>query len=419
MGRAARRAGRALAVAAARALHRWERKPARLRRRATVAVGVAMAGGLGLLALSCAPRVPPPAQPLYAPVGLETLPGWRADRVTQARPALDRSCARINALPPDRPMAPQGHPDLQAIAGTARDWQAACAALTRVPADDPDALRRYLERRFSAFAVTSTDRSARGLFTGYYEAHIEATRERGGRYQVPVYGPPRDLVMDDGRGLRRTAAGTVPYHTRADIEDGALDGTAPVLFWAADAVDLHILHIQGSGQVTLPDGRRTRIGYAANNGQPFVGIGKLVRERGLADGGSMPAIRAWLRENPEAGAALMRENPRYIFFREIDGDGPIGALGAPLTPLRSLAVDPSVIPLGAPVWLDTTDPDGRPLQRLMAAQDVGSAIKGIVRGDVFWGAGEAAFQQAGRMAQPGRLFLLVPKPPRGPDPLMM
>jgi membrane-bound lytic murein transglycosylase A len=407
-------------VRSERALRAWERYPARTRQRVTIGIGLGLAAlVIVLLALVFWPRPAPVPAPRYSPISLDALPGWHTDSVTEARPAFALSCDKLATLPADRPMAVQGHEALRAITGPVGDWQAACARLAAVPDDDPAAFRTFLMRTFQAFAVSSSDRQADGLFTGYYEAHINAARTRGGVYQTPVYGPPTDLVMEAGQGHRRVDGTLQPYHDRAAIEDGAIAETAPVLFWAADPVDLHILHIQGSGQVTLPDGSGTRIGYAANNGQPFVGIGRLVRERGLADGGSMPAIREWLRDNPEQGADLMRENPRYIFFREIAGDGPIGAFGVPLTPLRSLAVDPAVLPLGALVWLDTTDPDGLPLRRLMAAQDVGSAIKGINRGDVFWGSGEAAFQKAGRMASPGRTYLFVPRPLRGPDPLLM
>jgi len=379
--------------------------------RIAVAAGVLLLVTFGsLLAVSCTPSHAPPPEPVYTPASLSSLSGWSEDRLIEARPALERSCAVFLKRDPAASPARDGS-HARAVAGTVLDWRAACVALAAVPEGDAQAFRSALEANFQGLAVTPDRGEGRGLFTGYYEAHIRAARQRGGAYQVPVYAVPSDLVMVDGQGRRRAEnGGTALYSDRAAIEDGALDGRAPVLLWADDPVDLHILHIQGSGQVILADGGRTRIGYAANNGQPFVGIGRLVRERGLADGASMPAIRAWLRANPAQGRALMRENPRYIFFREVVGDGPIGALGVPLTPLRSLAVDPDVIPLGAPVWLETTDPDGRPLRRLMVAQDTGSAIRGVVRGDVFWGAGEQAFQQAGRMASPGRYVLLVPRP---------
>lgn len=382
---------------------------ARRRWRLSLVLGLCLAVGLTVaLAVSCAPRRPaPPPVPVYTPVSLTSLPGWTEDRLIEVRAALARTCGVVLRRDPASSLA---HVDSHAVdvAGSVAVWQTACRRMATVPPGNVRTFRAFVEGNFQGLAVTPDRGEGEGLFTGYYEAHIRASRERGGPYQVPVHGVPDDLVTVDGHGRRLENGTAVPYHDRASIEDGALEGMAPVLFWADDPVDLHILHIQGSGHVTLPDGTRTRIGYAANNGQPFVGIGRLVRERGLADGGSMPAIRAWLRANPEAGRALMRQNPRYIFFREITGDGPIGAMGVPLEALRSLAVDPAVIPLGAPVWVDTTDPDGRPLRRLMVAQDTGAAIKGVVRGDIFWGAGEVAFHVAGRMKSPGRYVLLVP-----------
>jgi membrane-bound lytic murein transglycosylase A len=205
----------------------------------------------------------------------------------------------------------------------------------------------------------------------------------------------------------------VPYYTRAEIEDGALDKDKLAFLWAKDPADVFFLHVQGSGLVTLPDGEVTRVGFEAHNGHDFVGIGRLLLDRKLIEPGhaSAQGIRAWMRENPEKARQIMRENPRYIFFRPIDGEGPIGAQGVALTPGRSLAVDTRYIPLGAPIWLDTTWPGQRdePLRRLMVAQDVGGAIKGVVRGDFFWGPGEAALEYAGRMKQDGRYWLLLPR----------
>lgn len=414
-----RRAVRALRrrwiVASERALRRWERVPTVYRQGTSIAVAVLALVLVGLMAWSCAPRLAPPPQPVYTPVTYDALPGWAEDRLAEVRPALAQSCERFAALPADRSMAANPRDALRPIVGRVAAWRHVCRRLERVPPGHDPSFRAFIERTFQPYAVTSTDTDAPGLFTGYYEADIRAARTRHGPYQVPVHGVPDDLVTVEGQG--RSSDGT-PYPDRAAIEAGALDGKAPVLFWADDAVDLHILHIQGSGRVTLPDGSTTRIGYAANNGQPFVGIGGVLRDRGLADGASMPAIRAWLKANPEQAGALMRQNPRYIFFREITGDGPIGAFSVPLTPLRSLAVDPTVIPLGALVWLDTRGPDGAPLQRLVAAQDTGAAIKGLNRGDVYWGSGEAAFDQAGRMARPGRLFLLLPRS-FGLDPVIL
>jgi membrane-bound lytic murein transglycosylase A len=202
--------------------------------------------------------------------------------------------------------------------------------------------------------------------------------------------------------------------TRAEIENGAAAKGWRVLFWAKDPVDVFTLHVQGSGRIVLPDGSLARVAYAGNNGHGYVAIGRLMRERNiLPEGGAhMPAIQAWLRANPEAGRALMQENPRFIFFREVpDGGGTKGQLGVALTPLASLAVDPSFIPLGLPLWLDTTWPieKDKPMRMLVVAQDTGAAIKGPVRGDVFFGGDRPAALYAGHMAQRGRYFLLLPK----------
>jgi membrane-bound lytic murein transglycosylase A len=199
--------------------------------------------------------------------------------------------------------------------------------------------------------------------------------------------------------------------TRAQIEAGALAGKAPVLVWVDDAVDAHILQIQGSGRVTLEDGSVLRLGFAGSNGLPFVALGKILKDRGKITVSTMPVVRAWLKAHPAEAPALMAENPRYVFFRLMppSTDGPVGALGVPLTPGRSLAVDPHFVPLGAPLWLDSLDPDGVKLQRLVVAQDSGNAITGAVRGDLFWGAGERAFDKAGRMNSRGGYYLLRPR----------
>ena len=205
----------------------------------------------------------------------------------------------------------------------------------------------------------------------------------------------------------------MPYYTRAQIAEGALAERDLELIWSDDPVDVFFLHVQGSGVVELPDGGTQRVGYAANNGHDFTAIGRELIRSGALDGQSMSmqAIRDWLRAHPERADDLMRRNARYIFFREIHGPGPIGAQGVALTAGRSLAVDPSFLPLGAPLYLSTTYPaTDEPLNRLMVAQDTGGAIKGPVRGDFFWGSGESALAQAGRMKQEGRYWLLLPKP---------
>ncbi|MEQ9447639.1 MAG: MltA domain-containing protein, partial [Rhodospirillaceae bacterium] len=293
-------------------------------------------------------------------------------------------------------------------------------------------------------ASTNSAQNSTGTFTSYYEADLNGSLTRGGPYQTPIYGPPRTLVTVNlkdfipasvtlpgdvpasivGRVVEGNSGGRfTPFYSRAEIDSaGAIAGDADVVVWADDPVDVHILHIQGSGRVALPDGQVIRVGFAGHNGHSFRGIGGILLEAGVLKPGqaSMNAVRDWLRRNPEEAEAYMNRNARYIFFRRLDPreteDGPIGAFGVSLTPQRSLAVDPRYVPLGAPVWLDTRDPDGIPLQRLVSAQDVGSAIKGVVRGDFFWGHGEAAFAKAGRMKSDGEYYVFVPRLPGSPGP---
>ncbi|WP_404382329.1 murein transglycosylase A [Caenispirillum salinarum] len=396
----------------------------------------AAVAGLAAALAACGERPAPeptaegPPTAVLTRVSFEALPGFGADPVAEALPALDRSCERMAARNAWPDSAPSGLAEpSRGLWPGADAWRAACAALLAVPKGDDAALRRVLMDEFAPYAVADPARkpddegpATPGTFTGYYEAELKAAREQGGPYQTPVYGVPQDLVtinpaaFDDSlpstRLVGRVEDGRlVRYWTRAEIETGALEGRAPVLLWAESPVDLHVLHIQGSGRVALADGSTTRIGYAGNNGWGFVGIGRVMLDRGLVEPGkaSMQDIRAWLKANPDQADSVMQANPRYIFFREITGAGPIGAQGVPLTPRRSMAVDPRFIAYGTPLWLDTVDPDGRLLQRLMVAQDTGSAIRGQVRGDFFWGTGEAALEHAGRMKSTGRYYVLLPK----------
>ncbi len=360
----------------------------------------------------------PPAPPavLLEPVGFAELPGWDEDEVAAALPALTRSCGRLLAQPDDRAVGPE------ALAGTVADWRGPCETLRQVPAGDDAALRAALEQHFRPFAVSNAGEHE-GLFTGYYEAELKAAAAPDAPGATPLYRVPDDLVTVDLALFRADLRGEklvgrvqdgrlVPYLTRKEIDAGALADRGLELVWAADPVDAFFLHVQGSGRVVFPDGRVTRVGFAGSNGLPFYAIGRALIDEGVIDrkSASMQKIRDWLRAHPQRAEEVMQRNARYIFFREIQGEGPIGAQGVALTPGRSLAVDSSLLPLGVPLWLDTTWPaTDRPLRRLMVAQDVGSAIKGAVRGDFFWGSGEEALTQAGRMKQSGRYYLFLPK----------
>lgn len=343
---------------------------------------------------------PPPARKAF----WSELPGWDSDQPQAALQAFVRGCQALQWRP---------------------GWQAACLAAGQVAADDPVAIRNYFERWFQPWVLQQEDGSESGLLTGYYVPDLRASRQASELFRYPLYAVPDDLLVVDlseiypelgDYRLRGRLEGrrVVPYYARAQIDAGQADLAGHELFWVADPVDLFFLHIQGSGRMLLPDGEHSLVNYAEQNGHPYRSIGRLLLERGAMtrEQMSMQNIRAWGKANPDQLANLLAENPSYVFFRELPAGmtSPPGAMGVPLTPERSLAVDRRYVPLGAPVYLETTWPgDARPLRRLMVAQDTGGAIKGRVRADFFWGMGDAAGAIAGRMKQPVRLWLLLPE----------
>src|SRR5215471_12111316 len=295
------------------------------------------------------------------PTTFNQLSGWADDRISAAVPAFLASCARFVTRPAAAPLDATA---TSADFGRVGDWQALCKSAEALPSGDDAAARRFFEADFVPLAV-SDDGTAAGLFTGYFEIELHGSRRRHGRYQTPIYCRPPDL-------------GSKPQPTRAEIEDGALAGRGLELLWVDDPVDAFFLQIQGSGRVRLKNGKSVRVGYDGQNGQPYVAVGRLLIERGLIprDKVTMASIRAWMKQNPEAGAALRRENRSYIFFREIAGDGPIGAEGAVLTPERSLAIDRAFIGLGIPIWVEANERfvAAENLRRLLISQDTGGAI---------------------------------------------
>ncbi len=315
------------------------------------------------------------------------------------------------------------------IAGQAHHWQAVCRVAAQLGRKvTPGSARRFFENWFLAYQVTDRG-NPDGLFTGYFEPLLHGSLKRTPRYSVPLYKKPNDLVTVQlgefnkklkGQQIygRLRANSLVPYAKRAEIESGALHGKGLELVWVDDPVDAFFLQIQGSGLVRLPSGKILRVGYAGKNGHPYFAIGRELVARGALkmEHVSLQTIRAWLVANPAEAQAVMNKNLSYVFFRTIEGGGPIGAQGVPLTAGHSLAVDRRYIPLGAPLWLDTTDPlsPGSALRRLVIAQDTGGAIKGVVRGDLFWGSGDRARNGAGKMKQPGRIFILLPRRGVGP-----
>jgi membrane-bound lytic murein transglycosylase A len=300
---------------------------------------------------------------------------------------------------------------------TGSQWEPACTAARGWGQGDAAS---FFERYFETARVGE----GAAFATGYYEPDIAGSRTRQPGYDVPVYAMPTDLVRgwpDDVSPSERTgraplgrmdASGKfVPYYTRAEIDAGALAGRGLEIAWAADPVEFFFLQIQGSGRLVAPDGSVMRIGYAGQNGRAYTGIGALMKERGLIGPGtpyatSMQGIMGYLRANPVEGRAIMELNESWVFFRELPGDGPLGALGVPVRRESSVATDPAFVPLGAPVWLDM---DRAEADGLWIAQDTGGAIKGANRFDTFWGAGADARSIAGGMSARGEALILLPK----------
>lgn len=395
-----------------------------------------LAAVVALLVVACE-TVPPPAPPPATPPAVKTLTQARYERaepgslppvsdaeLAAAWPALLASCRSF-----------------ERNAARREAWAEPCRQAVALPAGDIAAQRAFLAGRFDAYrvlSVTLEDGSgeprllateARGRMTGYYEPLLNGSRTRGAPYLVPLHRPPADLLTIDlsslypelanqrlrGR-LQQSDKGTrvVPYWSRAELSEERLRGNE--LVWVNDPIEAFFLQVQGSGRIRLRDGSMIRVGYADTNGHPYRSIGRVLVDRGdlALDQASMQGIMAWARANPRRVAELLNENPSYVFFREVPlGDpsaGPVGALGVPLTPGYSVAVDPRFIPLGAPVLISTEHPvTGAPLRRLMLAQDTGGAIRGPLRFDFFWGFGAEAAVPAGRQRHDVQAWLLVPR----------
>ena len=390
-----------------------------IRRRLWVLAAVA------ILMQGCAPGPERPESDrlVLRAVSFQDLPGWQADDQSAALQALQRSCAALGERADDEPL------DIAPLGGRVGDWRAICTAAAGL--EGADRARAFFETHFTPYEARNGAEAA-GLFTGYFEPELRGAVRAGGRYVVPLYGRPHDLVTVD-LGLFRTAlagervAGRVadgalePYATRAEIDSGVLAAQGLELAWVDDPVDAFFLHIQGSGRIVFEDGTARRLAYAATNGHSYVAIGRRLVDLGALtrEEATMPAIRDWLAANPERASEVMHENASYVFFRWLEeeqaAEGPVGAQRVPLTAGRSLAVDRRFVPMTVPIWLESAAPDpdpakeDRPLRRLMVAQDSGGAIRGPVRGDVFWGTGAEAGAVAGRMKHEGRYWLLLPR----------
>lgn len=354
--------------------------------------------------------IPPPVQkevkptPTYNLSSWEALPNWQAMELASSWAAFQQGCRALKSKP---------------------NWQPSCARAEQLNPTDNATLRAFFEEYFSPYQLINPDGTEQGLITGYYEPKLHGSRTKTARFRYPLYATPEDLLEIDlseiypqlkGMRLRGRLQGkrVVPYFNRSDIDAGKAPLKGRELFWVDNAVELFFLQIQGSGRIELPDGSMMKIGYADQNGYPYISIGKKLIEMGelKPEEASMQGIKQWGERNPDKLPALLGQNPSYVFFRELPDtlSAPLGALGVPLTEEYSIAIDPRSIPLGSPVFLATTFPNSdAPLNRLMLAQDTGGAIKGAVRADFFWGFGEQAGNQAGRMKQRGRMWVLFPK----------
>ena len=355
-------------------------------------------------------------RPLFVETDIDSLPGWNNDKVLNAFPALQKSCRSILKKLNRR----------QSSKKTLKkhsSWQNVCDQITTNSFGE-DSFREFLKSKFNAYQIRYRG-SDEGLFTGYYEPTLDGSLKLSREYKTPIYPKPTDLIhvnlgewkesLNNSRILGRVVGNKLkPYFSRSDISKGALDREITPILWLKSEIDAFFLHIQGSGRVVLPDGEVYRLGYAGKNGRKYYPIGRYLAEIGAIpkENISMQSIKKWLRENPGKKKDVMNMNPSYVFFRKLNGkDGPIGAQGVVLTSGRSLAVDRHYSKLGAPIWLSANfeDEEGKKLQRLMVAQDTGGAIKGPIRGDVFWGSGKTAERLAGTMKAKGSMYVFYPK----------
>lgn len=362
----------------------------------------------------------PSATITLKPASFNDLPGWDNANIKKSFETFQVSCKTFLRQDPERPVGSQQ------IHMRAKDWHPACHAAMGMAHVSEQSARIFFQKWFKPVSFYQK-KSVTGLFTGYYLPFLHGSLTKTATYNVPIYGLPSTMVVinlqDFGPEFNnRRIVGRIekdkilPFHHREAINKGVMKNDAPVLVWVSSHIDRLFLEIQGSGVVELPNGERLHLGYAGENGAPYTPIGRVLVERGIMTKktASMQGIREYLEAHPEEILSIINQNKSFVFFRVLNRSAALGAQGVTLTPGYSLAVDRKWIPLGTPLWLDTTRPDShsdtqKTLQRLVIAQDTGGAIRGIVRGDVFWGAGETATYIAGNMKNEGRYWLLLPR----------
>lgn len=348
------------------------------------------------------------------------LPGWETTNTKKSFRAFQISCRAFLKQDPEKGVGSE-YIELQA-----KDWHPICNAALEIDSSSNVKTKDFFQTWF--IPVEFFDRKpVRGLFTGYYMPLLHGSLTKTKKYDVPLYGLPKKLVIAN-LGLfnsnltNRKIVGQVnghyllPFYTREEINKGAIAKDTPVIAWVDSRIDRSFLEIQGSGIIELKDGTQLAIGYAGENGSPYTAIAKILIDKGVMtrDNASMQHIRSYLEAHPDQIDPVLNQNKSFVFFEVLRNKDALGTQGVPLTPGYSLAIDRKWVPLGIPVWLNTTRPDDKSdhqkkFRRLMVAQDTGGAIKGVVRGDVYWGAGERATSIAGRMKNPGHYWLLLPK----------
>jgi membrane-bound lytic murein transglycosylase A len=348
------------------------------------------------------------------------LPAWNNDDPTLALHAFQRSCAEILKRKPDDLFSKH------MAGGAVRDWQSICVAANQLTSNDAKAARQFFETWFEPYQIRN-NLNSHGLFTGYYLPLLQGSLKPDKRFSIPIYGVPNDLITVQLGTFHQDLTGKTliaqlknnklyKYPDRNAINQGAIQKNAQVLVWTDNLLDVFFAQIQGSAMVELPNHERFIINYAATNGLPYTAIGKILIENKAItkENMSMQTLRAWLEKHPDEINAILNSNASYVFFKVLKNSDPLGSEKIPLLPERSLAVDTRFIPLGAPLWLNTTLPTNTSntpaaFQRLVIAQDTGGAIKGIIRGDVYWGASDKAADIAGHMQSDGQYWILLPK----------
>jgi len=320
---------------------------------------------------------------------------WENDDHKSALRAFLYSCNKFAKMPQSRLIGGQ-------ITNlTAGDFRDVCDIAEVVKTMSAKQAKNFFENWFRPFLVKNNSGSSKGIFTGYYEASLKGSKNKTERFKYPIYAKPNDLNSD-------------PYFSRAEIENGALQNKGLELFYVDDKVELFFMHIQGSGRIELNNGSEARVGFAARNNQPFIAIGNYMADQGflMRDNISAASVKDWLKNNPDKADEVMNNNPAYIFFKINDGEYVIGGQGVPLTAEHSLAVDNQIIPYGLPIWVETSlkksNGSKNEYSHLFVAQDTGSAIKGVIRGDIFFGFGKEAEESASYMASQGQYYVLLP-----------